>query len=1284
VAGQSITFDFLSRGAATVAGDFRKTGDNAALAARGAKILGEAIEKLGAKEGRTAEESKVLAAALRETGKAEDRVTARAVLADAAVRRLDDAMKAAAKKREAELKVKVDDSALQKLKKALGGLHGPGLLGPALLLAPAAGVLGGVAAGAAAGLGGAFIAAGGALAAFGAVAKPVLSDALKAEQKIETAAGAHAAAVAKVTGQYQYAMSIAKTQAQRDAAYAAEQKGFSNAQIAQTTAQTKAYAGMSDAQIKLSQQLGAMSDAWNKVKTAETPVIAGSLQPWLKSVTDLTKNLAPIIAKIAPVIASLGTQFDRLVNSSAFRGFRDFIGSTGAAAVSAGGSTIIDLVKSFMILLPKFDPLIREAVGWISRLGPAVLTWASSKKAADDITKFMQWFSKNGPQVGDLLKNIGGALKALAPGLASGGALELKVISDFLGLIAKLPPALAKPLAEVAGAALILSKLGVLKVGLQIIGPAVKWLTGGLINLGGGAAAGTEIRAAMVSGGAAAAAEIRAAMAGGGAAAGAGGAAGSAGAGAAGGTAAGGGFVAAFRAALSPALAGVVAGALIRAAGDTLSPAGSFAGNLNKQFQADGQLWSTSLLHSFTFGGLEAWMTTHFGQPVGGFLNKTTGFLSGSWGKFTGFLSGSWNQTWSQITGRSAQGSKSVGDSLAAAGRSADNLRTRNLVPLQGEFGKVTGGIQGLSGIIQTTMLNALRQAGAKSDTLRTQNLLPLRGEVGRVSGGIQGLQGSINALHGKTVNVGVHGSGSGGVQITPSSGVPGAKNYAVYFKPAAQGWFVTGGIPGRDSVPSMLKPGELVVPTEMVNAGAVDHLRGKLPGFATGGLIGGGSLAGAQDAVARFGGADAAAEARVDVNALVKAIKDSIAARAAQLNPFAGISGVPSGGPIGAGAAAAQRFAKSILWAYGWGPGQFPPLQALWNGESGWRWNALNPSSGAYGIPQSLPASKMASAGADWRTNPATQIRWGLGYIKAAYGSPANAYGRWLGRSPHWYSEGGLVPGYASGGTVGQQGAAYLKAWQTRHGGGFGAAWGPVTVNAQIDAANRVLGRDTTLAGASLPASQHRHYVAAAAWWRRHRDALVHERGVMRDWRGQLGGSDAAITSWIAAAGTSKALAPSVRRWKSQRAFQEKEIAAVSAMLGWSAAQQAAITKAHPPGVPAGPPLPAITHTTGAVLDVIEAFLQANAAPFGAARGGLIMDSGGWLKPGWNPPSFNGTGRPEHLVPARGGGGDIHLHLTVNAPVGSQRQLEDWFVMTANKTAHHGRLTQAVRAATR
>lgn len=90
------------------------------------------------------------------------------------------------------------------------------------------------------------------------------------------------------------------------------------------------------------------------------------------------------------------------------------------------------------------------------------------------------------------------------------------------------------------------------------------------------------------------------------------------------------------------------------------------------------------------------------------------------------------------------------------------------------------------------------------------------------------------------------------------------------------------------------------------------------------------------------------------------------------------------------------------------WPASQWPALNSLWTKESGWRTTARNPSSGAYGIPQSLPASKMASAGSDWRTNPATQIKWGLGYISQRYGNPIAAWRH--SQRTNWYGMGGTI----------------------------------------------------------------------------------------------------------------------------------------------------------------------------------------------------------------------------------------------------------------------------------
>jgi len=121
------------------------------------------------------------------------------------------------------------------------------------------------------------------------------------------------------------------------------------------------------------------------------------------------------------------------------------------------------------------------------------------------------------------------------------------------------------------------------------------------------------------------------------------------------------------------------------------------------------------------------------------------------------------------------------------------------------------------------------------------------------------------------------------------------------------------------------------------------------------------------------------AAKARAAANAAVKA-------RAAAATP----SGTP------------QQIAQQMLGHYGWSGGQFSCLSPLWEHESGWKVTAENSSSGAYGIPQALPGSQMATAGGDWQTNAATQIKWGLTYIQDRYGSPCGAWGH--EQSAGWY----------------------------------------------------------------------------------------------------------------------------------------------------------------------------------------------------------------------------------------------------------------------------------------
>ncbi|MCX6447760.1 MAG: hypothetical protein NTV18_01245 [Actinobacteria bacterium] len=91
-----------------------------------------------------------------------------------------------------------------------------------------------------------------------------------------------------------------------------------------------------------------------------------------------------------------------------------------------------------------------------------------------------------------------------------------------------------------------------------------------------------------------------------------------------------------------------------------------------------------------------------------------------------------------------------------------------------------------------------------------------------------------------------------------------------------------------------------------------------------------------------------------------------------------------------------AKKVAKSIMFTeYAWGADQFTCLNRLWTKESHWNYRSHNKRSGAHGIPQALPATRMDSISTDWRTNPVTQIRWGLRYIEARYTSPCGAWAK-------------------------------------------------------------------------------------------------------------------------------------------------------------------------------------------------------------------------------------------------------------------------------------------------
>jgi hypothetical protein len=939
--------------AGTSAGNLSRHMD---AAARSAAVLDEALRRQNTASRVSVDATLTLARADKILEDAEHGLTKGALEAEFALKKQAEAAKQSG---EAAKKAAAENAAFRK---TLSGLSAsPGLLGPALLLAPAAGTLAGVAGGAAIGLAGALTAGAGALAAFGAVAKPALSSALTAEQAVNTAQNTYNATIAAGVPKAQALANLQKANASAQLTYNAALAGGANpasalaayhlalaknqlaynsatstgtfnakAYAAEQRAIAKAYADLSPQQIALSKQLGAMAQAWQDLKAKQTPVVAGALQPWLKSVTDLTKNLGPIIAAVAPRIRDLGFNFDALINSPQFKIFRDFITNTGSAAVSAAGGTLIDLIDSFIILLPKFNPLIEKAVGWIGGLGPAVLKWSSSQKTASGITAFMDWFNKNGPVVGGLLKNIGAALANLAPGLTAGGAAEIKVISDFLGWVAKLPKGIAAPLTEAAGALLVMSKMGVLKVGLQIVGPAARWLSGGLINIGGGVTAGAEIRAAMVSGGAAAAAEIRAAMAGG----------------AVPGAAAGG---------AKGAAGGLGAGGLAATAGELLGiiSLAALAGT------AIGEIFS-----KITTGKFE-----NFAQWKVKFLSSLDSMRHAA-ASFGDGVVQDWNLVWANTITRTARGFHDLAgwfdtgrhDIAAHMNQIMSNVIDAWNKLWNNSIGRIQRGFHDTAVLFDTgrhtisvTFDNIRHDIAAKWDLIWSDTGGKVTAGIAKVVTFFQGLPGKVLTALGNAATT-LYSWGSG---------------------------VLTGMLNGIKSIWQSVLNFFTGLPKAILHAIGINSP----PGWA---------VQAGKDIMSGLG---------IGINAHVQKVVGNAKAAAAAVSGALG----GGGGPVSADAAAAQRYAQSRLSAYGWAANQMIPLMALWNQESGWNRFAYNASSGATGIPQALPFSKMPKAA--WlpsqggQASAGAQIDWGLGYIKGRYGSPAAAEAH--EQAFNWYGSG-------------------------------------------------------------------------------------------------------------------------------------------------------------------------------------------------------------------------------------------------------------------------------------
>lgn len=249
-----------------------------------------------------------------------------------------------------------------------------------------------------------------------------------------------------------------------------------------------------------------------------------------------------------------------------------------------------------------------------------------------------------------------------------------------------------------------------------------------------------------------------------------------------------------------------------------------------------------------------------------------------------------------------------------------------------------------------------------------------------------QQIQSAWDAIHAKSVPLNFDLNLPTGVHIT--SHAPEGRKHG------AAGGLISGGTPGQDSVPAILMPGEVIVPTRMVQAGAVDHLRGRLPGFAAGGMVGYNIHDEFHPPVAAFDRnmVSRAADA-------ISAIGNFVQKNFTVSGISAGFGGAGPGGPV-------EAVARAL---FPWAASQWPSFNAVEMREAGYSLTAQNPSSGAYGVAQFINGP---SEYFQWGGSPFTaagQFTAMFNYIRSRYGTPAAAWGHELGFG--WYDQGGMLP---------------------------------------------------------------------------------------------------------------------------------------------------------------------------------------------------------------------------------------------------------------------------------
>jgi hypothetical protein len=359
---------------------------------------------------------------------------------------------------------------------------------------------------------------------------------------------------------------------------------------------------------------------------------------------------------------------------------------------------------------------------------------------------------------------------------------------------------------------------------------------------------------------------------------------------------------------------------------------------------------------------------------------------------------------WSEISGKLTPAVTGSGAAAASAANQIDSTFANALTNIINVTPQIHADLSTFSADILATGNNSARTQGARAQLIADLRNSGLSAQT--ATGLVDGLQAKIDALHGKSVNVGVQVSAAGKAAATALVQGEAALHDSITFQTqgAAAGMLVSGGTPGKDSVLAMLMPGEVVVPTAMVNAGAVDHLRGSIPGFASGGQVSLDPLVNwASSADADWGNKATVAWAQAALAQFKSTVSAAVAKAAAS---------VPTTATAGSSGGIIATMMKNMAAARGWTGAQWNALYAVEMAEAGFNMTATNPSSGAYGLAQFINGpSEYAQYGGN-STTATGQITGMLNYIAQRYGNPEAA---WAHESAyHWYDNGGyLKPGY-------------------------------------------------------------------------------------------------------------------------------------------------------------------------------------------------------------------------------------------------------------------------------